>query len=113
LGYKHTDEAKNIISLSNKTRKVSDETKAKLRIAGLAKKHSNPNSQKIIVTDLKTNITTSYESIGLAAKALGIKPTRISMYFINNQIKPYKGRYIKKKIIQKKIFFFIYLKLVF
>jgi len=52
-----------------------------------------PNRMKLIVTDSDTNISTSYDSIGLAARALGINDTVISRYFSRNQIKPYKNRY--------------------
>ena len=55
-------------------------------------------SQQIEVTDKKNNQTTSYDSIHEAARALNIKQSRISMYFANNQQKPYKGRYTFKKI---------------
>ena len=55
-------------------------------------------SQKIEVLDIKNNITTSYDSISAAALALGIKKNRISTYFINKQTKPFKGRYIFKKV---------------
>jgi hypothetical protein len=51
---------------------------------------------KVVVTDLHTNISTSYDSIGLAARALGINDTVISRYFSRNQKKPYKNRYTFK-----------------
>jgi len=57
-----------------------------------------PTSIKIEVTDSTNNTINSYDSIGEAAKALNIKHTRIVMYFINNQKKPYKGRYTFKKL---------------
>jgi len=50
-------------------------------------------SQKIEVFDNKTNQTTTYGSMSEAAIALNIKRSRISMYFKNNQQKPYKGIY--------------------
>jgi hypothetical protein len=53
---------------------------------------------RVIVTDLHTNISTTYDSIGLAARALGINDTVISRYFSRNQIKPYKKRYTFKKL---------------
>lgn len=55
-----------------------------------------PNRMKITVTDLHTNISTTYDSMGLAARALGINDTVISRYFSRNQIKPYKKRYTFK-----------------
>ena len=57
------------------------------------------SSQAIEVTDIKNNITTSYDSIHEAARALNINnPQAISNYIKNNQKKPYKGIYTFKKI---------------
>jgi len=55
-------------------------------------------SQQIEVSDIKNNITTSYDSMSAAAIALNIYIRRISNYFIKNQKKPYKGQYTFKKI---------------
>jgi len=56
-------------------------------------------SQQIEVTDIKNNITTSYDSIHEAARALNISNHQaITNYFRQNQKKPYKGRYTFKKI---------------
>jgi len=55
-------------------------------------------SNEIEVTDIKNNITTSYDSIREAAKALNINHTRIVIYFKLNQKKPYKGQYTFKKL---------------
>jgi hypothetical protein len=55
-----------------------------------------PTRMKVIVTDLETNISTSYDSIGLASRALGINDTVISRYFSRNQKKPYKNKYTFK-----------------
>lgn len=54
--------------------------------------------QKIEVIDVKNNITTIYDSISLAALALDIQKSSISVYFKRNQKSPYKGRYIFKKV---------------
>lgn len=54
--------------------------------------------QRIEVLDLLTNEKLEYNSIGAAALALNIKQSRISTYFSNDQQKPYKGRYIFKKL---------------
>jgi len=59
---------------------------------------AHPDSQPIEVYDLEDKTYTSYNSIGEAARALNIKQSRISMYFTNNQVKPYKGQYTFKKI---------------
>lgn len=57
----------------------------------------SPN-QPIEVIDIKNNITTRYDSISAVALVLNIKQSRISMYFNRNQNKPYKSRYIFKKL---------------
>ena len=118
FGKNHTEESKTIMSDAQKKSENSgrfktghkhyDETKI---IMSEAKKgENNPNygepkpegagrpSQQIEVIDNKNNQTTSYDSIHEAARALNIKQSIISMYFANNQQKPYKGRYTFKKI---------------
>jgi hypothetical protein len=55
---------------------------------------NQPHAKQIEVTDVQNNTTINYDSISAAARALNIKPSRISMYFANNQQKPYKGRYV-------------------
>ena len=64
----------------------SEEHKLKLSLA-------DPNSEAIIVTDLKANTVTGYNSMSAAARALGIGKASIINHFRNNQQKPYKGRY--------------------
>lgn len=59
----------------------------------------NPsNRKKISVFDNENNETTSYDSISEAAITLNIPKSVINLYFIRNQVKPYKGRYTFKKI---------------
>jgi group I intron endonuclease len=79
FGKKHTDETR---------KKISDAILGQARPIG-----SGRASQQIIVFDNKTNQTITYNSICEAAIALNIKQSRISMYFANNQQKPYKGQY--------------------
>jgi len=74
-------------------KKMSEARKGRLRTEG-----SGRPSQKIEVFDLTTDIKTTYDSIRDAARALGIRPSGISLYFANNQQNPYKGRYIFKKL---------------
>jgi len=51
------------------------------------------------VTDITNNTTTSYDSIGEAARALNLPSHKaISDYIKNNKKKPYKGRYTFKKL---------------
>jgi len=114
LGFKHSEETLNKM----RGRIFSIETLAKMSIARKGNKNamfgrigikhpmygklkpegSGRPSQKISVLDTLTNKKTVFDSIGSAAEAIGIKQSRISMYFINNQKKPYKGRYIFQKI---------------
>jgi hypothetical protein len=68
----------------------SDETKTKMRQAQI--------SHQISVLDLETNKTTVYESMRVAAKSLNISQAAISKWFIRDQQKPCKGRYIFKKL---------------
>lgn len=104
LGYKHSLETRERMSVSHKafdrTGKnnpsfgvtVSEEIRAKLFASQKNK------CQRIEVLDLDTNETTSYDSVRAAGRALDIKQSRITTYFSQNQKKPYKGRYIFKKI---------------
>jgi hypothetical protein len=45
---------------------------------------------------METNVSTTYGSMGQAAKAIGIHESSIHKYFARNQQKPYKKRYIFK-----------------
>lgn len=65
-------------------------------------KKNQPNSQQIEVIDIQNNTTTSYDSMGEAARALILPNSdRVGNYILRNQQKPYKGRYSLKK--KKKI----------
>ncbi len=55
---------------------------------------SQPHAIELEVLDLETNKKTTYPSISAAARALNISIPAISQYFIRNQKKPSKGRYI-------------------
>ena len=59
---------------------------------------SGKPSQAIEVFDNNTNETTTYASIGVAARALNIKQSTITNYILRNQKNPYKGRYTFKKL---------------
>jgi hypothetical protein len=69
----------------------SEDTKMKIRL-------NNPNRFMISVTDNLTNVETIYDSINQAEKALEISSGQISQYFNKNQQKPFKKRYVFKKI---------------
>ena len=72
LGYKHTKEAKKMISENSKKRKMSEE--AKKRISNLAKERyldhpeDHPRSKKIFKVDINKNIIKEFVNIDLAAK---------------------------------------------
>jgi hypothetical protein len=59
--------------------------------------NSQSTSQVIEVFDLEEKTTTTYNSIGEAARALNIYQSVIVKYFARNQQKPYKGRYTFSK----------------
>ena len=60
---------------------------------------SPSNRNKIQVTDVKNNTTIFYDSISEAAKELNLPSHKtITNYIIQNQKKPYKGRYTFKKV---------------
>lgn len=104
LGFIHSLETRKKMSISQKAFDrtgeknpmygvpVSEETRVKLL------EKQKDRCQKIEVLDLESNETISYYSIREAARVLGIKQNRITMYFLQNQKSPYKGRYIFKKI---------------
>lgn len=53
---------------------------------------------KIEVTDLETNITTTYISMNQAAKALSCHISSIAEKLNSKSQKPFKGRYILKRL---------------
>lgn len=59
---------------------------------------ADPNSIKIEVVDTLNNTSEVYNSIRTAAKGLGIGTASIRHYFTRNQKKPYKNRYIFRKV---------------
>jgi len=89
LGSKRSEETRAKISATRKGILKSEETKAKIS-ASISAYHS----KKIEVLDLETNISTTYDSIRAAARALNCHESSIRQYFSRNQIKPYKKRYI-------------------
>ena len=55
-------------------------------------------SVSIEVLDLETGILTTYSSIKEAAEFMECIPNKISRYFSRNTKKPYRGRYVLKKV---------------
>jgi len=118
IGSKHSDDTKTKISdakkgennpMFGKTEENhpwfgKNHTEESIRIMSEAKKGkprpegAGKPCQVIEVTDITNNITTSYNSINEAARALNIDKSVIVKYFTNNQKKPYKGQYTFKKI---------------
>lgn len=58
------------------------------------------NNIAIQITDLDTNITTTYKSIRDGAKYMGIQAGSISNYLKLNSSRPLNDRYIIKKILK-------------
>ena len=99
IGSKHSDATKQI--MSDAAKKIDHPSRfkpgenhpnfGKARYEG-----AGSPSQKIEVTDIINNTTTSYDSISAAARALNIKKSTITNYILRNQKKPYKGIYTFK-----------------
>ena len=52
----------------------------------------------VSITDITTNVETTFDSLSLAAKSINAQSGQISLYFSRNQVKPFKNRYIFKLI---------------
>ena len=114
FGKTHTEETRAKMAAANKGNKNrlgkshTEETKAKMREANLGENNpmfgkarpegAGSPSLAIEVTDVKTNETTTYDSLSAAARALNINKSTIGKYLTRNQKKPYKGRYIFHKL---------------
>jgi len=100
LGHKHSEESKKIMSDIAKKIEHSGRYKPGENHPNYGQKveGSGKPSKAIEVTDIKNNITTSYDSIHKASIALNISFQAISIYLVRNQKKPYKGRYTFKKL---------------
>jgi len=105
-GKKHSEKTKQIMSETENSgrfkpgHKHLDEARKKMSEAKLGKPRPEVAGrpyQAIEVFDIKNNLTTQYESISAAAIALDIKQSIISTYFVRNQQKPFKGRYLFRK----------------
>lgn len=108
LGRKQSEEAKGKIRNARLGKKHLKETRAKMSEIKLGIKQSEehkknrslaqPNCIKIEVLDLETNITTPYLSISAVARALNTRPSSIHTNLNSKRQKPFKGRYVLKKI---------------
>lgn len=105
FGYKHSEESIKRLSNSMKGNKNAKNGLGRKRAEG-----AGSPSIKIEVldpkdrydpmdpTDLETIIKTIYPSMNETGKALGVPSGSIRMYFSRNTLKPYKDRYILKKL---------------
>lgn len=57
-----------------------------------------PDSIAIEVKDIESNTINIYNSITLAAEAIGVNKGSIVMYFKSKQTRPFKNKYILKKL---------------
>lgn len=106
-GQKHSDEILIKMSEAQKGeynsmhgKNHSAETRKKMSDAKLGKakpEGSGRPCQAIEVFDIKNNLTTQYDSIRAAARALAIPCDSIRSTFRKNRQKPYKNRYIFKR----------------
>jgi hypothetical protein len=94
-GFKHSPETREKMRNAQKGLKAGE----KHHMYGQPRAEGAGRSSQVIeVTDVQTNKKTPFDSIHAAARALNINQASISMYFKQNQQKPYKGQYIFKKI---------------
>jgi len=101
IGSKHSDDTKTKISDAAKKIDHPGRFKTGENHPNFGKKveGSGRSSQAIEVTDVQNNTTTCYDSIREVTRELNIpNPTIIIDYIKNNRKKPYKGKYIFKKI---------------
>jgi hypothetical protein len=69
----------------------TEETKSKII-------NSQPNRIRVSVTDIVTKVETVHDSYTAAARALNSTRGHITNYFLKNQKKPLKQRYLLKKL---------------
>lgn len=103
-GKTHSEETRNRISEAKKgvsLPKFSGEHKSKIAAAmvGKNKGENSPLSTKIEVRDILTNESTIYPSIRVTGESLNIKYSVITSFISRNQLTPYKGKYIFKKVV--------------
>jgi len=87
LGFKHTEESKNRMSVAKMGNKNATGGKGRKRAEGAG----SPNVP-IEVFDQNTGIKTIYPSMSAAAKALDVPSGSIRMYFSRNILTPFKKR---------------------
>jgi hypothetical protein len=70
----------------------------KIGISEVVNTGKQVSSQKVEVTDLLTNRVSTFVSVSLAAKSLGVRQTSISLYLKEGRKTPYRKRYLFKRI---------------
>ena len=103
LGYRHSEAAKKLISISSKNRKVPESARELKREALLGKtfaeervekmRISNTFRKSVVVTNRETGETLEFSSLTEAGKYLGMSRVTVSKYLLNNI--PYKEYIIK------------------
>lgn len=105
LGYRHSEAAKKLISLSNKNKEVSESTRKLQRDALLGRifdqeridkmRISNTLRKPVIVTNRDTGDISEFTSMTEAGKFLGLSRVSVNKYLLNNI--PYKEYTISAK----------------
>lgn len=86
----------NLENLTSKTLKGYKLSKIETSVDVSSK--SNKNTKKIEVTDITTNEVNIYSSFTLAAEALGVTQSTLSLYFFRKRTTPLKKRYLLKLV---------------
>jgi group I intron endonuclease len=101
VGYKHTEEAIQKISLKGKGRIFSEEAREKLSLSGLRRREEirfvvgRANGHPVLVTDTETGETTEYYAMVEAARKLQVGEKTIKRYIGKEKL--LKGKYLIKK----------------
>lgn len=93
LGYNHSEESKRKISERMKGNKNAKNGLGRQRAEG-----AGSPSVQIEVLDLETGIKTVYFSMNETGRALGVPSGSIRMNLFRDSLKPFKDRYILKKL---------------
>lgn len=101
LGRRHTDETRKLMSESRKGensiwygKNLSEETRNKLSIIALNRTKDHNPGFKLQVLDLENNNNYEFKSIREASRVLKIDYARFSIYIKNKETYPYKRRYL-------------------
>jgi len=115
FGKTHNNETREIMAIRKKGHLFSEQAKANISAKLSGNNHplfgttrseqdklkmSLSQSSKIglEVTDLQTNVVSLYATMREAAKAIDCRSSALSNYFSQSQVKPFRGRYLLRKI---------------